>query len=72
MEKQKAIEMLGGTPGKAAKALGYTAVQTVYQWKDPLPQFLEDRVNGAAMRLAKQRKPNKRTNSLEPSEKAGG
>ncbi len=59
MQKQKAIEMLGGTPGKAAKALGYTAVQTVYQWPDPLPQFLADRVNGAAMRLAKQRKPRK-------------
>ncbi len=57
MEKQKAIEMLGGTPGEAAKALGYTAVQTVYQWPDLLPQSLADRVNGAAMRLAKQRKP---------------
>lgn len=65
MQKQKAIDMLGGTPGKAAKALGYTAVQTVYQWPDPLPQFLADRVNGAAMRLAKDSKPTRKPRTVE-------
>lgn len=59
MKKQTAIEMLGGTPKKAAEAMGYTAVQSVYMWSDPLPQATADRVRGAAARMqaAKPRKP---------------
>jgi len=30
MKKQTAIELLGGTPKKAAEAMGYRAVQTIY------------------------------------------
>jgi len=51
MKKQNAIDMLGGTPGKAAKAMGYKAVQTVYLWPETLPQSTADRVIGAAQRL---------------------
>jgi hypothetical protein len=60
MTKKEAIELLGGTPNLAAKALGYTVVQTVYTWPDELPQALEDRVRGALIRLKiKQKKPTK-------------
>ncbi len=51
MKKQTAIDMLGGTPKKAAEAMGYKAVQTVYLWPDPLPEATADRVRGAASRL---------------------
>ena len=51
MNKKDAIAMLGGTPGKAAKALGYKTVHAVYVWPDPLPLGLVDRVRGAAMRI---------------------
>jgi hypothetical protein len=62
MTKNEAIELLGGTPNLAAKALGYTVVQTVYSWPDELPQALEDRVRGAAARLKlKPKKPQAHT-----------
>ena len=51
MKKQTAIALLGGTPKKAAEAMGYKAVQTVYLWPDPLPAATADRVRGAAARL---------------------
>ena len=51
MTKDEAIKILGGTPGKAAQALGYTSVQAIYMWPDPLPQSTADRVRGAAQRL---------------------
>jgi hypothetical protein len=51
MTKNEAIELLGGTPKLAAKALEYTVVQTVYSWPDILTTALEDRVRGAAARL---------------------
>lgn len=51
MEKQKAIEMLGGSPSKAASAMGYKSVQAIYLWPDVLPTSIADRVNGAVMRL---------------------
>jgi hypothetical protein len=51
MEKQTAIELLGGTPAKAATAMGYKAVQSIYMWPAFLPQELADRVNGAVLRL---------------------
>lgn len=56
MKKQNAIELLGGTPGKAAKAMGYKAVQTVYLWPETLPQSTADRVLGAVQRLKQTRK----------------
>ena len=51
MSKQEAIDLLGGTPKLAAKALEYTAIQSVYVWPEVLTQALEDRVRGAAARL---------------------
>lgn len=50
MEKKSAIKLLGGTPKKAAQAMGYRAVQTVYQWPDTLPQSTADRVAGVLAR----------------------
>ena len=55
MKKTTAIELLGGTPGKAAKALGYKAVQTIYAWPDDLPQALQDRIVGVLARTKKPR-----------------
>ena len=51
MDKTKAIELLGGSPRKAADALGYTSIQAVYMWPDVLPQSISDRVNGAVARI---------------------
>jgi hypothetical protein len=51
MNKQTAIKILGGTPVKAAKALGYKTVQAIYVWPETLPMSISDRVNGAALRL---------------------
>ena len=51
MEKQTAINLLGGTPKKAALALGYRAVQTAYLWPDVLTPGMADRVLGAAARI---------------------
>jgi hypothetical protein len=51
MNKQTAIQILGGTPVKAAKALGYKTVQAIYVWPETLPMSISDRVNGAALRL---------------------
>ena len=56
MTKDEAIKVLGGTPKKAAQALGYNCVQAVYVWPDVLPLAMEDRVRGAAMRLKLDRK----------------
>ena len=53
MKKQTAIILLGGTPRKAAAAMGYKSIQAVYLWPDPLPQSIADRVNGAVSRLSK-------------------
>lgn len=53
MQKQTAITLLGGTPKKAALAMGYKSVQAVYCWTDPLPQATADRVAGAVARLSK-------------------
>ena len=56
MKKQTAIELLGGTPKKAAEAMGYRAVQTIYLWPETLPQATADRVTGVVARMAKPRK----------------
>ena len=52
MKKTRAIELLGGTPKKAAEAMGYRAVQTIYLWPDDLPQATADRVRGVISRSA--------------------
>lgn len=53
MRKDHAIALLGGTAKKAAEAMGYRAVQTVYLWPDELPQATADRVMGAVARISK-------------------
>lgn len=52
MKKTHAIELLGGTPKKAAVAMGYRSVQAVYLWPDVLPQPTADRVRGVLSRVA--------------------
>lgn len=52
MKKTHAIELLGGTPKKAAVAMGYRSVQAVYLWPDVLPQATADRVRGVLSRVA--------------------
>ena len=59
MKKQAAIDMLGGTPKKAAEALGYKAVQTVYLWPEDLPRATADRVMGAAARIQRRKRANR-------------
>lgn len=56
MKKQFAIKRLGGTPALAAKAMGYKAVQTIYQWPDELPEATADRVNGVLLRIKSKRR----------------
>ncbi len=51
MNKQKAIELLGGTPKKAAEAMGYTSIQAIYMWPETLPKSIEDRVLGILSRI---------------------
>lgn len=50
MDKQKAIEILGGTVALAAKAIGISS-SAVSQWPDVLPSRIEDRVIAAAARI---------------------
>lgn len=52
MEKQIAIEKLGGSNVSAALAIGITR-QAVGQWPDILPPRLVDRVEAAAARMAR-------------------
>ena len=49
MEKAKAIQLLGGTPAKAAAAIGITT-SAVSQWPDMLPATIADRVVAAIAR----------------------
>ena len=53
MEKTRAIELLGGSVGSAAKAIGINS-QAISQWPDTLPPRLVDRVIAA---LAREGKP---------------
>ena len=49
MTKQDAIRLFGATEADLARALGITR-SAVNQWPDELPQHLQDRVNGVALR----------------------
>jgi hypothetical protein len=50
MNKTDALNLLGGTPTKAAKAIGCTP-QAISQWPEPLSQKIIDRVISAAVRV---------------------
>ena len=63
MEKQIAINLLGGTPKRAAEAMGYTSVHAVYMWPDPLRPAIADQVRGALARLAEQGSKSKRASA---------
>lgn len=48
MEKQTAINLLGGTAKKAAEAMGYKSPHAVYMWPDVLKKSVSERVLGIA------------------------
>lgn len=52
MTKDQAIQILGGTPSAAAKAIGITS-QAVSDWPDVLSQRITDRVEIALIRMNK-------------------
>ena len=55
MKKADAIQALGGTPKKAAHAMGYTSVHAIYMWPDVLRPSVAERVVGiVTARKAKQ------------------
>lgn len=60
MEKQTAIDLLGGSPKKAAENMGYTSVQAIYMWPDPLRPDVADRVRGVVARMAESSAKNKK------------
>ena len=68
MKKQTAIELLGGTPKKAAEAMGYRAVQTIYLWPETLPQATADRVAGVVARMAAKRALKAKATAQEAAE----
>lgn len=51
MKKELAIELLGGTPKKAAEAMGYRSIQAVYLWPEVLPLATADRIRGVLSRM---------------------
>lgn len=51
MNKQKAIELLGGSPAEAARAIGITQ-SAIAQWPDELPARIADRVYAVIARKA--------------------
>lgn len=54
MEKQTAINLLGGTAKLAAEAMGYKSRHAIYMWPDILKKSVAERVLGIA---GKKRKP---------------
>jgi hypothetical protein len=46
MNKQTAINLLGGTPSLAAKAMGYKSSHAIYMWPETLSKPVADRVRG--------------------------
>ena len=56
MEKQNAINLLGGTAKKAAEAMGYTSPHAVYMWPDVLSPEVAQRVAGVVSMLKSTRR----------------
>lgn len=65
MDKQEAIRLLGGTPTKAAEAIGVT-VAAISQWPDVLPARMVDRVQAALWR--REREGKKRVRNVRAKE----
>jgi len=51
LSRYEAIAMLGGTPKKAAQAMGYKTPHAIYMWPEFLVEAVADRVRGVAARL---------------------
>lgn len=50
--KKDAIALLGnGSAAQAARVLGYTTRQSMYEWPDELDKARVDQVNGALLRI---------------------
>lgn len=58
MDKQKAIELLGGSVSAAASAIG-VSYHAVAKWPDVLPRRIADRVEAALWRQAQAKKRRK-------------
>jgi len=52
MNKQEAIDLLGGSPKKAAEAMGYTSAHAVYMWPDKLSTSVANQVRGVVSQMA--------------------
>jgi hypothetical protein len=65
MDKKTAIELLGGTPAKAAQAMSYKSVHAIYMWPEVLPQATADKVNGAMQRMKALGKRGARTSQTQ-------
>lgn len=52
LTKAQAIQLLGGSLGTAAQAIGISK-QAVCLWPDPLPRRIQDRVEAALARTAR-------------------
>jgi len=55
MEKQTAINLLGGSIRSASEAVGVT-YKAVHKWPDPLTPRIADRVAAALVRLGTKKK----------------
>jgi hypothetical protein len=67
MDKQTAINLLGGTPKKAAAAMGYKSPHAIYMWPDILTTDVAQRVHGV---LSMRKKPRKARASAPAEAKA--
>lgn len=67
MKKARAIELLGGSPKKAAEAMGYRSRHAIYMWPEDLPQATADRVRGVLDRAAE---ANQEAHAKTPSTEA--
>ena len=56
LPKQTAINLLGGTAKRASEAMGYSSVQAIYMWPDPLRPDVADRVRGVIARMSEKPK----------------
>jgi hypothetical protein len=70
MNKQTAINLLGGTPALAAKAMGYKSSHAIYMWPETLSKPVADRIKGvcqpnvnALTKKANNKNPNVNKNS---------
>jgi hypothetical protein len=66
MDKKTAIQLLGGTPAKAAAAMGYNSIQAVYMWPDAISDRMATLIRHAASKI----KPSRKKRPIAGSAKA--